>query len=161
MFKEMQNFGVRPSKILSTFVSCASQGKEIHGNMIRNGVSFSNLVIGNSLIDMYRKLGLIEYAFGVFLSMDEVDLASWSSLILVCLKSDSEDLALKQFDQMRLAGYSPDEFTVSNMTAICTHLRNLVKGRQIFALCIKVGFIYNSIVSSALIDLFVKMQHIG
>ncbi|XWS25050.1 hypothetical protein CRYUN_Cryun27aG0037400 [Craigia yunnanensis] len=127
VFKEMQNFGVRPSNftfsILTTFVSCASQGKEIHGNMIRNGVGFSNLVIGNSLIDMYGKLGLIEYAL---------------------------------FDQMRLAGYSPDEFTVSNVIAVCTHLRNLVKGRQIFALCIKVGFISNSIVSSALIDFFSK-----
>ncbi|XVE95585.1 hypothetical protein REPUB_Repub02eG0111400 [Reevesia pubescens] len=160
VFKEMQKFGVRPSKytfsILTTFGLCASQGKEIHCNMITSGVGLSNLVIGNSLIDMYGKLGLVDYAFGVFFSMEEVDVVSWNSLISGCSKSGYEDLALKKFDQMRLAGYSPDEFTVSNVIAVCTNLRNLDKGKQIFALCVKVGFISNSIVSSAIIDLFSK-----
>ncbi|XWS23649.1 hypothetical protein CRYUN_Cryun28dG0033100 [Craigia yunnanensis] len=160
VFKDMQNFGFRPSKftfsILTTFVSCASQGKEIHGNVIRSGVGLSNLVIGNSLIDMYGKLGLLEYAFGVILSMEEVDVVSWNSLISSCCKSGYQDLALEQFDQMRLAGYSPDEFTVSSVIAVCTNLRNLNKGKQIFALCVKVGFISSFIVSSAIIDLFSK-----
>ncbi|XVE60218.1 hypothetical protein DITRI_Ditri05aG0110300 [Diplodiscus trichospermus] len=160
VFKEMQNFGVRPSNftfsILTTFVSCASQGKEIHGNMIRNGFGLSDLVTCNSLIDMYGKLGLVQYAFSVFSSMEEVDVVSWNSLILVCCKSGSQDLALRHFDQMRLAGYSPDEFTVTNVIVAYTHLRNLYKGKQIFALCVKFGFISNSIVSSALIDLFSK-----
>ncbi|KAK8476589.1 hypothetical protein V6N11_027638 [Hibiscus sabdariffa] len=160
MFKGMQNFGVRPSKftfsILTTFVYCARQGKEIHCNMITSGLCLSNLVIGNSLIDMYGKLGLVEYAFSVFLSMEEVDIVSWNSLISGCCKSGHEDLALKHFDQMRLAGYSPDEFTVSDLIAVCTNLRNLDKGKQIFALCVKMRFISNSVVSSAVIDLFSK-----
>ncbi|XP_022765896.1 putative pentatricopeptide repeat-containing protein At5g09950 [Durio zibethinus] len=160
VFKEMQNFGVRPSKftfsILTTFVSCASQAKEIHCKMITSGVGLSDLVIGNSLIDMYGKLGLLEYAYGVFFSMKEVDVVSWNSLISVCCKSGYADLALKQFDQMRLAGYLPDEFTVSKVITVCTNLRNLDRGKQIFALSVKVGFISNSIVSSALIDLFSK-----
>lgn len=160
VFKDMQSFGFRPSKftfsILTTFVSCASLGKEIHGNMVRTGVGFSNLVIGNSLIDMYGKLGLLEYAFGVFLSMEEVDVLSWNSLILGCSKSGYEDLALEQFDHMRLAGYSADEFTVSSVISVCNSLRNLDKGKQVFALCVKGGFISNSIVSSAIIDLFSK-----
>ncbi|XVF39196.1 hypothetical protein PTKIN_Ptkin01aG0016200 [Pterospermum kingtungense] len=160
VFKDMQNFGFRPSKftfsILTTFVSCARQGKEIHGNMIRTGIGLSNLVIGNSLIDMYGKLGLVGYAFGVFSSIEEVDVVSWNTLIWGCCKSGYEDLALEQFDHMRLAGYSADEFTVSSVISVCTDLRNLDKGKQIFALCVKGGFISNSIVSSAIIDLFSK-----
>ncbi|XP_039062569.1 pentatricopeptide repeat-containing protein At1g43980, mitochondrial-like [Hibiscus syriacus] len=160
VFKEMQTFGVRPSKftfsILTTFVSSASQGKEIHCNMVTSGVCLSSLVIGNSLIDMYGKLGLVKYAFSVFLSMVEVDIVSWNSLISSCFKLGHEGLALEQFDQMRLAGFSPDEFTVSNVIAACTNLRYLDKGKQIFAVCVKMGFISNSIVSSAVIDLFSK-----
>ncbi|EOY16505.1 Tetratricopeptide repeat-like superfamily protein, putative [Theobroma cacao] len=164
VFKEMHNCGVRPSKftfsILTTFVSCASQGKEIHGNIITSGVGLSNLVIGNSLIDMYGKLGLVDYAFGVFFNMEEVDVVSWNSLISGCCNSGYEDMALKQFDQMRFAGYSPDEFTISNVISVCTNLRNLDKGKEIFALCVKVGFISNSIVSSATIDLFSKCNRL-
>ncbi|KAE8685685.1 LRR receptor-like serine/threonine-protein kinase HSL2-like [Hibiscus syriacus] len=156
----MQGLGVRPSKftfsILTTFLSSASQGKEIHCNMITSGVCLSSLVIGNSLIDMYGKLGMVEYAFSVFLNMLEVDIVSWNSLISSCSKSGHEALALKQFDQMRLAGYSPDEFTVSNVITACTNLRYLDKGKQILALSVKVRFISNSIVSSAVIDLFSK-----
>ncbi|KAE8659011.1 hypothetical protein F3Y22_tig00116965pilonHSYRG00646 [Hibiscus syriacus] len=86
--------------------------------------------------------------------MEEVDIVSWNSLISGCCKSGHEDLTLKQFDQMRLAGYSPDEFTLSNLIAVCTNLRNLDK--QISALCVKMGFISNSIVSTTVIDLSSK-----
>ncbi|OMO62258.1 hypothetical protein CCACVL1_22934 [Corchorus capsularis] len=164
VFKEMENFGVRPSKftfsILTSFASCASQGKEIHGHMMRRGIDFSNLVMGNSLINMYGKLGLVNYAFGVFLSMEEVDVISWNSLISGCCKSGYEDLALNQFDQMRLAGYLPDEFTALNVISVCTNLGNLSKGKQIFALCVKAGFILNPIVSSGIINFFSKCDRL-
>ncbi|CAK9187707.1 unnamed protein product [Ilex paraguariensis] len=160
IFLEMQRVGIRPSvytfSILVSCVRSACCGKEIHASMIRNEVNLSNVVVGNSLIDMYGKLGLVEYAIVVFLYMEEVDVISWNSVILGCCKSGCEELALNQFCLMKAAGHSPDEFTLSEVITVCSNLQDLRKGKQIFALCMKLGFLSNTIVSSAAIDLFSK-----
>lgn len=130
IFSDMQKQCVRPSgftfSILTSFVSFVTHGKQIHGSMIRNGVDF-NLVIGNSLIDMYGRVGLFDYAFNLFLNMEEVDVISWNSLISCCCKSDQEELALKLFCLMRSSDYVPDEFTVSSVITVCTKLGDLEK----------------------------------
>ncbi|XP_010533388.1 PREDICTED: pentatricopeptide repeat-containing protein At1g43980, mitochondrial isoform X2 [Tarenaya hassleriana] len=164
IFSDMQNRGVRVSEftfsIVTTLAFCARHGKQIHGNMIRRGVSRSNLVVWNSLIDMYGKLGPVEYAFGVFRTMEDLDNISWNSLILCCSASGNEELGLNQFFLMMTMGYEPDEYTVSIILSICSDLQDLVKGKQVFALCIKMGFLSNTIVSGAAIDMFSKCNRL-
>ncbi|GMH21591.1 hypothetical protein Nepgr_023433 [Nepenthes gracilis] len=159
-FIDMQNCGVRPSNftwsILTSVVQCTYHVKQIHGSMIRNGITGSSVVIGNTLIAMYGRLGLIDYVFGVFLSTEDLDVISWNSLISRCHRTSQRELALDQFCLMRSLGFSPDEFTMSLIITICSDLQDLEKGKQMFALCIKMGFLSNSIVSSASIDLFSK-----
>lgn len=165
IFVEMQNAGVRPSgftfSILLSLVSCVWHGKEIHGSMIRGGIYLSNLVLGNSLINMYGKLGLVDYAFGVFLTMKELDIISWNSLIWACYESEYCELALTQFCLMRSLGNSTDHFTISTVLTVCSNLRNLEKGKQVLALSVKLGLISNTIVSSAAIDLFSKCNRLN
>ncbi|KAG2665761.1 hypothetical protein I3843_15G023300 [Carya illinoinensis] len=162
---KMQNAGVRPSgftlSILLSFVSFALHGKQIHGCLIRNGQILLNVVLVNSLIDMYGKLGLLDYAFGVFLTMEELDIISWNSLIMGCHRSGYGELALDQFYLMRTTEYLPDQYTISTVISVCSNLKDLEKGKQIFSLCIKLGFNSNSIVASAVIDLFSKCNRLG
>lgn len=164
MFSKMQLAGFRPSgftfSILLSSVSSACHGKQIHGSMIRSGLSLSNVVLGNSLIDMYGKLGVLDYAVGVFLTMEEWDIISWNAFISWYVNSSCEELALDWFRKMRYLGYSPDEFTVSKIMTACSKLRHLDKGKQILALCVKVGFLSNSIILSATIDLFSKCNRL-
>ncbi|XP_074285101.1 pentatricopeptide repeat-containing protein At1g43980, mitochondrial [Silene latifolia] len=163
-FRQMLHTGVKPSaytfSILISMVSYSLHGKELHGGMIKSGLIRSNVVLGNSLIDMYSKLGIINYAYGVFLTMDNLDMISWNSMIIGYSKCGCGELALSQFSLMRSSGYPSDEFTCSAVITCCTTLRNLEKGKQIFALCIKVGFLCNSIISSAIIDLFSKCNRL-
>lgn len=158
MFLDMQKAGVRPSEftysILISLMSCANQGKQIHGNMVSNGVNPFSLILGNSLIDMYGKLCLLDFALAVFIHMEEVDIVSWNSLILAFHVSGQSLSSLDQLRSIMRAGFSPDEFTLSLVTAICSTLQDLVKGKQVLALCMKSGFLSNSIVSSAAIDMF-------
>ncbi|PHU19462.1 hypothetical protein BC332_10613 [Capsicum chinense] len=164
VFLEMQKYGIRPSgytfSILISYVEFAFHGKEIHGNMLRNGVDLGNVVVGNTLIDFYGKLGLLDYATGVFLAMETVDVISWNSLISSCCKSGYEDTALSNFSLMRACEYSPDEFTMSSVLIGCSNLCSLEKGKQILCLCIKMGVLCNTIVSSAAIDLFSNCNRI-
>ncbi|KAK4352602.1 hypothetical protein RND71_028120 [Anisodus tanguticus] len=164
VFLEMQKYGIRPSgytfSILISYVEFAFRGKEIHGNMLRNGVDLSSVVVGNTLIDMYGKLGLVDYATGVFLAMETVDVISWNSLISSCCKLGYEDTALSYFSLMRACKYLPDEFTMSSVLIGCSNLCSLEKGKQILCLCIKMGFLCNTIVSSAAVDLFSNCNRI-
>lgn len=163
-FSEMQKAGMKPSGFTySTLLSIASSswhGKQIHASMLRNGVDLANVVVGNSLIDMYGKFGFVNYVFGVFITLEEVDIISWNSLIWGCGKSGFLNLALEQFCLMRSFGYSPDHFTVSTVITVCSDLQDLEKGEQIFAFCIRLGFLSNTIVSSASIDLFSKCNRL-
>ena len=57
LFVEMQGTGVRPSgftfSILMSLVSSSPHAKQIHCRMIRSGVDLDNVVLGNSLINIY------------------------------------------------------------------------------------------------------------
>ncbi|KAM6549463.1 hypothetical protein CsatB_021139 [Cannabis sativa] len=164
LYLKMQNAGVRPNQytfsILVSLASCVYQGKQIHGCIIRNVLDLSNVVLGNSLITMYGKLGHVDYAFGVFLTMVKVDTISWNSLIWGCYRSGYGELALDQFYLMRTTQHKPDQFTMSTVMSICCNMRDLNKGKQIFAFCCKVGFLSNSIVLSAAIDLLSKCNRL-
>ncbi|KAK1371224.1 hypothetical protein POM88_037316 [Heracleum sosnowskyi] len=131
VFRRMQSEGVRPSgftfSILVSCVECGRRGKEIHGNMVRSGVDLGNVVVGNSLIDMYGKLELLDYAFGVFLCMEELDVISWNSLLSGCCKSGQEELALSHFSTLR-ERFSLDEFTISTVSTACSNLQDLEIG---------------------------------
>ncbi|KNA10565.1 hypothetical protein SOVF_143070 [Spinacia oleracea] len=164
-FREMLYVGVKPSGytysiVVSLVFDDVLLGKELHGQMIRSGLIRSNVVLGNSLIHMYGKVGLIGYAVGVFMSMEYLDLISWNSLIIGFCKAGFGELGLDQVSSMRYFGYLPDEFTCSAVITCCTNLKNLEKGKQVFAFCIKVGFLCNSIISSAIIDLFSKCNRL-
>ncbi|XP_004503044.1 pentatricopeptide repeat-containing protein At1g43980, mitochondrial [Cicer arietinum] len=164
LFVEMQSTGVKPSwftfSILTSLVSSPCHAKQVHGRMIRSGMDLSNVVLGNSLIAMYGKLGLVDYSFDVFFTMKQLDVISWNSLMWACCRADCQELALEQFCYMRAAELLPDQFTCSILMSVCSNLRDLEKGKQVFAFCFKVGFVYNSIVSSAAIDLFSKCNRL-
>ncbi|OIV97999.1 hypothetical protein TanjilG_14099 [Lupinus angustifolius] len=164
LFVEMQNAGVRPSgftfSILASLVLSPCHAKQIHCRVIRSSFNLSNVVLGNSLIAMYGKLGIVEYCFGLILTMKECDVISWNSLIWACHRVGYDQLALEQLHQMRAIELLPDQFTCSILMSVCSNLRDLEKGKQIFAFCFKVGFVYNSIVSSAAIDFFSKCNRL-
>ncbi|KAL5993054.1 hypothetical protein ACLOJK_013974 [Asimina triloba] len=164
VFWEMQTSGIRPSEFtFSIAVSCLdsiAHGKQIHGSIIRSGLNLANVVLGNSLIGMYGRLGLVDYAFCSFFLMKDRDVISWNSLLSAFEKSGHWGLALEHFALMRVAGFLPDMFTLSTILTVCANLHDLENGKKSFAQCIRLGFLSNSIVSSAAIDMFSKCDRL-
>ncbi|KAJ0620744.1 putative tetratricopeptide-like helical domain superfamily [Helianthus annuus] len=135
VFAKMHTSGVTPSghtySIVLSLVPSVCHGMEIHGNMITKGVALSSVIVGNSLIDMY-----------------------------CCSKCGRKEIAYDTFRKMRTTHYSPDAFTVSSVLTACSGFQDLPKGRQIFCLSIKSGFLSNTIVSSAVINMFSKCESV-
>lgn len=72
------------------------QGREIHAHIIKMGFE-SDVYVGNALVDMYSKCGMIEDACEVFDKMSARDGVSWNSVIAGCVQSGHADEALELF----------------------------------------------------------------
>ncbi|GAV90819.1 UPF0016 domain-containing protein/PPR domain-containing protein/PPR_2 domain-containing protein, partial [Cephalotus follicularis] len=87
IFRNMQVGGVRPNQFtLSSVLKCCSNfsqlklGKEVHGWILRNGIGL-DLVLENSILDLYVKCEIYDYVRRVFESMKEKDSASWNIML--------------------------------------------------------------------------------
>ncbi|KAK6926607.1 Pentatricopeptide repeat [Dillenia turbinata] len=120
-------------------------GKQIHGHCIKSGfVEDNGLVstsfVGNSLINMYSKCGLIRDAFDVFDGMENKDAVSWNSMISGFVTNGLDYEALKLFCGMRLANVKLTEAVFVAMLKSCTKLKELSLARQLHCRLLKGGF---------------------
>ncbi|CAL0320418.1 unnamed protein product [Lupinus luteus] len=80
-------------------LSALRQGKQVHAHILLS--SFSNDdIVKSSLIDMYAKCGVPDYARTVFNSISKLNVVSWTAMIHGYAKSGRKYEALKLFDQM-------------------------------------------------------------
>ncbi|KAI3444431.1 hypothetical protein Pfo_001096, partial [Paulownia fortunei] len=88
VFRRMQFLSVKANnsrtiaKVLQACgkVEALDEGKQIHGYIVRNAMK-SNLLICNSLINMYLKNGSLELARAVFDLMENRNVSTWNSII--------------------------------------------------------------------------------
>ncbi|KAJ7943150.1 Pentatricopeptide repeat-containing protein [Quillaja saponaria] len=91
-----------------------------------------NLFVGNALIDMYAKCGVIENAVLVFNGMDRKDLISWNTIINALAMHGNAADALSLFNQMKNAGVKPDGITFIGILCACTHMGLVEDGLSYF-----------------------------
>ncbi|XP_047327204.1 pentatricopeptide repeat-containing protein At3g26540 [Impatiens glandulifera] len=118
------------------FVACGNisslhQGKEIHGFMVRNGYKMDLITIG-SLVDMYSKCRLLDYAFRVFEHSTRRDLILWNSILLGCVYNRRGEKTLKMFDRMMKEGIYPDHVTFQAILLACVREGDVDMGRHYF-----------------------------
>ncbi|XP_047311075.1 pentatricopeptide repeat-containing protein At5g44230-like [Impatiens glandulifera] len=75
-------------------------GKQFHVQTITMGGFSSDLFVGNSMIDMYVKCDLLDYARQVFDNMPQRDVISWTSLIVAYAKKADMESAVGMFERL-------------------------------------------------------------
>jgi pentatricopeptide repeat protein len=162
LFQQMQQEGVQPDCI--TFVAllnaCASvmalgEGKRVHEQITQSPYE-SNLIVGNSLVDMYAKCGSMEDAVRVFEKMPLRDVVSWNVIISGYVKCGQEREALELFQQMQQEGLQPDSVTFVAVLNACALVGALKEGRRAHEHIIECGCELNKFVGSSLIDMYAK-----
>ncbi|KAK1314946.1 Pentatricopeptide repeat-containing protein [Acorus calamus] len=132
LFREMlcAGAGVRPNgmTIAAALSACASVkalnlGKEIHSFAIKTG-SDTNVLVGNSLIDMYAKSGELDSARSVFdeIKESERDVFTWNSIISAYAQNGDCEMAHKLFVEMGGSGVCRNAITWNVM--ISGYLQN-------------------------------------
>ncbi|KAL0928706.1 hypothetical protein M5K25_000621 [Dendrobium thyrsiflorum] len=164
-FYSMRRLGLKGNAYtISISASCVFtqlQAKQVHGNAVRCGFDSSSVVVGNSLIKMYERSHLVDYAYSVFWRLENPDAISWNSMISAFGNSGHGSSAFECFRSMWASGFSPDEFSISAMISICADHKDLGKGEQLLGRCFKFGFLSNSIVSSAVIDMYSQCDRLN
>ncbi|KAH7428533.1 hypothetical protein KP509_09G005800 [Ceratopteris richardii] len=126
MFREMQEGSVAPNSY--TFVSllkaCGNiadlnQGKKLHALAHIEGFT-SLLHVGNTLISMYGKCGVVEEAVCVFSRMREWDIVSWNAMLSAYIDGDQGEKALLLYRQMQEEMVDPNMRTLVLALQACT-----------------------------------------
>ncbi|XP_057834772.1 pentatricopeptide repeat-containing protein At5g39350-like [Cryptomeria japonica] len=126
-FKQMHLAGVKPNS--TTFASilpaCAKtgaleQGMDIHQSIMEGGF-LTDIIVGNSLLDMYAKCGSIAKAHKLFERMPQRDIISWNAMIAGYGQNGFCKDALKIFKLMKHSGTYPDIVSFACVLCACSH----------------------------------------
>ncbi|KAJ6387407.1 hypothetical protein OIU78_017178 [Salix suchowensis] len=104
---KLGDIDMRPDvvSLVNVLPACASMGawlhgKAVHGIAMRSG-SFEDLFVGNALVDMYAKCGMVDVASKVFDRIKEKDVVSWNAMVNGYSQSGRFEDALGLFEKMR------------------------------------------------------------
>ncbi|XP_020106979.1 pentatricopeptide repeat-containing protein At2g03880, mitochondrial [Ananas comosus] len=157
LFIRMQRDGISPnmytfSSVLRT-CNTPSTLWSIHSCIIKHGLD-SDVFVRSSLIDIYSKLGDLEYGYRVFGEMVTHDLVVWNSIIGCFAQSGEGFKALELFAEMKKAGFLANQGTLTSVLRACTGMVLLEMGRQVHVHVLK----YESdlILNNALLDMYCK-----
>ncbi|XP_062206917.1 putative pentatricopeptide repeat-containing protein At2g01510 [Phragmites australis] len=162
LFSEMQTLGFdRRALPYASLLSVAGSlpdikiGKQIHAQLVLLGLSLEDLV-GNALIDMYSKCGMLDAAKINFANKSDKTAISWTALITGNVQNGQHEEALQLFCDMRRAGLNPDRATCSSIMKASSSLAMIGIGRQLHSYLIKSGHMSSVFSGSALLDMYAK-----
>ncbi|KAH8964129.1 hypothetical protein BDL97_04G048000 [Sphagnum fallax] len=162
LFQEMQKQGVQPD--LRSFVGLLNasanvvaleEGRHAHRQIIERGWD-SDIIVGNSLIDMYAKCGILEDACKVFKNMASRDVITWNAMISGHVKCGEGQKALELFHQMEQEGVQPNPITLVGVLNACASVLAIEEGRSAHEQIIENGWDLDVFVGNSLVDMYAK-----
>ncbi|XP_011086450.1 pentatricopeptide repeat-containing protein At4g33990 isoform X1 [Sesamum indicum] len=168
-FHQMQSNKVKPD--LLTIVSLSSSvaqtkdfisSKTIHGYIMRRCWIMEDTVVGNGVVDMYAKLGIIDSALKVFEELPRKDVISWNTMITGYAQNGFASEAIEVFCRMK----ENNDLTLNQGTWVSiipayAHLGALRDGMRVHGHVLKEGLDSDVFVSTCLIDLYGKCGRLG
>ena len=166
-FEKMRDEGVSPNVV--TFIcilkACGQigflkMGEEIHEQIGMKGLFEKYIVLGNTLVDMYAKFGLVEKAQETFDKLPIRDLVSWNALIAGYAQLGQPRRVFNVFGKMRESNTIPDLITFLVLLNACSHAGLVQEGGTIFATMESV-YKFNPTLEhyTCMVDLFSRAGH--
>ncbi|KAK9081945.1 hypothetical protein Syun_030927 [Stephania yunnanensis] len=138
LFYCMVDGGVRPDHFVfpKVFKACSELrnrkvGKEVYGYMMSIGFE-GNPFVNKSVLDMFVKCGMIDFARKLFEEMEFKDVVVWNMMVSGYASNGDFEQALKCFEDMKLAGVMPDRVTWNSIIAEYARKGQLEKASNCF-----------------------------
>ncbi|KAK9271316.1 hypothetical protein L1049_026906 [Liquidambar formosana] len=128
-------------------LSDVEMGKQVHGFIYRHGF-YSNLLVGNALLDMYGKCGSLRSARVWFYQMSHWrDSVSWNALLTSYARHGLSEQAMTIFWEMQW-----------ETIPTCANIFALEQGKQIHGFMTRKGYEIDTVVRGALVDMYAKCR---
>lgn len=142
-------------------LDCIDGGMLIHSYVIKHGLEFE-LFVSNSLINMYAKYGMIEYARRVFDEMNVRDTVSWNSIIAAYEQNNYPVLAQEFFTKMHKVGIPPDSLTLLSLSSVVAQLNDHRCSRSVHGFIMRRGWLMDEVtLGNAVMDMYAKLGILG
>ena len=160
VFQEMQEDGLKPDKVTylcvlkaASLLNAVEDGNLIHDQILRDNFD-SDIVIGNTLVDMYCKCGSLDAAREVFDQIQIPDEITWNVMINGCVQHDEGLTALELFERMHIEGIYADDVTYVCVLQACISIGSVALGRRIHDHILRDGIETYINVGTALVDMY-------
>lgn len=144
-----------------THLNKLNEGKIIHALLLNSRFS-DDLVMQNTLLNMYAKCGDLVNARKLFDEMSIRDVVTWTALITGYSQHDRPQAALLLLPEMLRIGLKPNQFTLASLLKAASGVgsTDVLQGRQLHGLCLKCGYDSNVYVSCAISDMYARCDHL-
>ncbi|KAK9290257.1 hypothetical protein L1049_008424 [Liquidambar formosana] len=166
VFLHMLGSGLEPNDYTFTSIITACNGdigvevgRQLHGYSVKCAL-VSETSVGNAMITLYGKHGLVEESERVFYEMGERNLVSWTALLSAYVKNSDSEKALVRFLEVLDHGIYLDSSCLATVLDGCSECKNLELGLQIHGFVLKLGHLSDVNVGTALIDLYAKCRNL-
>ncbi|RWV86025.1 hypothetical protein BHE74_00015940 [Ensete ventricosum] len=140
---------------------CAILGELGEARKLFAGMPQRNVVSWNSMLAAHAKCGDVEGARAVFAEMPKRDIISWNTMLACLAQSGCSEEALALFDEMRRTDEEPTDATMVSLLSACAHLGALDEGERLHAYMEEHKIELNTILSTALVDMYAKCGSIS
>ncbi|XP_027361920.1 putative pentatricopeptide repeat-containing protein At5g13230, mitochondrial [Abrus precatorius] len=120
----------------------------------------SDAYVGTALIDAYSVGGNVDAARRVFDGIYCKDMVSWTGMVGCYAENSFHEDALLLFCQMRIIGYTPNNFTISAALKSCLGLEAFELGKVVHGCALKACYDRDLYVGTALLELYYKSGEI-
>ena len=153
----------RPGTFLSNHLinMYAKCGKEVEARKVFDKMSARNLYSWNNMLSGYAKLGMIKPARKLFDKMPEKDVVSWNTMVIAHAQCGYWDEALRFYSEFRQLGIQCNGFSFAGVLTVCVKLKEVGLTRQVHGQILVAGFLSNVVLSSSVLDAYVKCGLMG
>ncbi|KAH7437149.1 hypothetical protein KP509_05G058700 [Ceratopteris richardii] len=161
---KMESKGLHPDAVtyVASLRACSCIGAiyvgiELHIEIERLVLSKENAVIGNALVDMYAKCGLLHFAAEVFDRLPIRDVVSWTTFVNGYVEHGSGDIALHLIELMEVEGCLPSIATFVCGLKACAILGDVPRGQEFHSTIEKRGLLERDIsLGNSLVDMYAE-----
>ncbi|KAF9595541.1 hypothetical protein IFM89_000629 [Coptis chinensis] len=160
LFVQAHSLGIMPNGYTFSIVLgicgnvlCIKEGMQLHGQVLKLQ-NLENTVVGNALLTMYCKFGMMEEVEVLFEQLPNKNHISWTAIITGFYHAECFEKALKQFKLMRQSEIVPNENTYAITLACCGGTEVLEYGKMYHAQVITNGMYSGIFVGTAIVDMY-------
>lgn len=130
-------------------------GMSLHGCNFRFGL-VNDVAVGNCLLTMYIRCGLVDFAHRLFYEMPEKGLITWNAMISGYAQNGFTAHVLGLYHEMKTSGVCPDAVTLLGVLSSCAYLGARSVGSEVEKQVEMLGYGSNVFLKNALINMHAR-----